>query len=182
MNKDKNKEEEENNLEPFIHEDSEFRTAFIGAIPEKILDTLPHQFDPKLIATLVKQLTALDSLQIKDEVLHTLKADEAQAILVAIIGMKEYANQRKIIVAACWESGLDFTNYFTFFNALALNSEYAICMEAVTVITENMAGPFSKAELTQAQTVVDKAIQNADERLALFNLLIDCLTTKLNSN
>lgn len=35
MNKDKNKEEEENNLEPFIHEDSEFRTAFIGAIPEK---------------------------------------------------------------------------------------------------------------------------------------------------
>lgn len=74
----------------------------------------PHQFDPKLIATLVKQLTALDSLQIKDEVLHTLKADEAQAILVAIIGMKEYANQRKIIVAACWESGLDFTNYFTF--------------------------------------------------------------------
>lgn len=55
-------------------------------------------------------------------------------------------------------------------------------MEAVTVITENMAGPFSKAELTQAQTVVDKAIQNADERLALFNLLIDCLTTKLNSN
>ena len=112
MNKDTNKEEEENNLEPFIHEDSEFRTAFIGAIPEKILDTLPHQFDPKLIATLVKQLTALDSLQIKDEVLHTLKADEAQAILVAIIGMKEYANQRKIIVAACWESGLDFTNYF----------------------------------------------------------------------
>lgn len=71
---------------------------------------------------------------------------------------------------------------FYFFNALALNSEYAICMEAVTVITENMAGPFSKAELTQAQTVVDKAIQNADERLALFNLLIDCLTTKLNSN
>ena len=44
-------------------------------------------------------------------------------------------------MAACWESGLDFSKYLEFFIQLIIGSDYGLCMEACTVI-ECMEGPF----------------------------------------
>ena len=101
------------------------------------------KFDKKLISTLITQLTDPNAREIKDEVLHTLKAGESQKLLVEVIGMKEYFKYRQILLAACWESGLDFSNHLDFFISLLADkkTDELSCVEIATIIDE-MRGPF----------------------------------------
>jgi hypothetical protein len=142
---DEKENPEEENIEPFIHEDKEFRTAFFGPVPEKILESVPEKFDRKLIANLITQLTGPESRELKDEVLHALKAGQSQELLVEVISMKEYFKHRRILLATCWETGLDFSNYLEFFVTLLgdKKTDNLSCLEIVTII-EEMPGPFDK--------------------------------------
>jgi hypothetical protein len=145
-NPGENKDEE--NIEPFIHEDAEFRTAFFGPVPEKILESIPEKYDRKLISTLITGLTGPEARELKDEILHTLKAGQSQDLLVEVLGMKDYAKHRRVLLAACWESGLDFSAYLDFFVSLLgdKKTDDLSCIEIVTII-EEMTGPFDKKML-----------------------------------
>ncbi|HET6991759.1 MAG TPA: hypothetical protein VFJ43_10565 [Bacteroidia bacterium] len=148
---DEKENPEEDKIEPFIHEDAEYRSAFFGPVPDKIIEAIPEKFDRKLIATLVTSLTGPQARELKDEVLHTLKAGESQELLVEIIGMKEYARHRHILLATCWESGLDFSDYLEFFVSLLgdKKTDDLSNIEIVTII-EEMSGPFEKKALDNA--------------------------------
>jgi hypothetical protein len=145
---DEKENPEEDKIEPFIHEDEEFRTAFFGPVPDKILESIPEKYDRKLISTLVTGLTGPQARELKDEILHTLKAGESQDLLVEVIGMKEYFKHRRILLAACWESGLDFSAYLEFFVSLLgdKKTDNLSCIEIVTII-EEMTSPFDKKAL-----------------------------------
>lgn len=151
MNKDNQNPEDKENSEPFIHEDGEFRTAFFGPVPDKIIESIPQKFDRKLISTLITQLTDTNARELKDEVLHTLKAGESQELLVEVIAMKEYVKHRQILLAACWESGLDFSNHLHFFIALLADkkTDDLSCVEIATIIDE-MPGPIDNKMLDEA--------------------------------
>ena len=138
----KEKDEEENIPDPIFHETENFRTAYFGKVPDEIAQIVPAKFDRKLIATLVTQLTKPDSPEIKLEVLKVLLEGESQELLVEIIGMKEYVKHRQIIIAACWESGLDFSNYLdTFISLLGEKSTNEFSALEISTVIEEMVGP-----------------------------------------
>lgn len=151
MNIDNQNPEDENKIEPFIHEDKEFRTAFFGPVPDKIIESIPQKFDRKLISTLITQLTDPNARELKDKVLHTLKAGESQKLLVEVIQMKEYLKHRQILLAACWESGLDFSNHLDFFISLLADNKTddLSCVEIATII-EEIPGPINSKVLEAA--------------------------------
>lgn len=156
MNIDDKKENEEDNIpEPVFHETENFRTAYFGKVPEEVLG-VPAKYDRKIIATMVSQLTNPESREIKDEVLKVLRDGESQELLLEAIGMKDYLKHRQILLAACWESGLDFSKYLL--NFITLLGEKATdilsCLEIVTVI-EEMPGPFENTTIEKAITSLD---------------------------
>lgn len=89
-----------------------------------------------------------------EEIFLTLKEKNAQDILVNAIKQSNNLLEKTKLVSACWESCLDFSNHFLFFVDLACNNDFALSMEALTVV-ENCEEPIINQEvLTQALVIV----------------------------
>ena len=111
-----------------------------------------------------------------EEIFQKLKNNNAQALLVDAIKKADRTEEKRLITAACWESGLDFSEYFLFFAELATSADFQLSMEAITVIEECEA-VIEKSVLEEAlrtvsnsksanQTLIHDLIANIRIRLA----------------
>ena len=75
--------------------------------------------------------------QESEEIFQKLKTNNATELLVDAIKKAGLTDEKRILAAACWESGLDFSNHFLFFVELALSADFQLSMEAITVIEES---------------------------------------------
>ena len=111
-----------------------------------------------------------------EEIFQKLKANNAQELLVDAIKKAGRTEEKRLITAACWESGLDFSKYFLFFVELATSADFQLSMEAITVIEES-DGTIDKNVLEEAlrmaessksanQTLIHDLIANIRLRLA----------------
>jgi hypothetical protein len=171
MAKKKDPADEENPQEPVFHESENFISAYFGELPEDVAKSIPRQSDKKLLDSLVAQLTDPRLRETKDEVLRLLKENNAQDLLVDVTRNEQDVERQRVLIAACWETGLDFSKHLLFFVELAVNGNYDHCLEAMTVITENMAGPFDAQEVEKAMRLLDPVSGKADGRAPLFSAI-----------
>jgi hypothetical protein len=141
MSKDNNKED--NIPDPFYHESEEYASAFFGKVPEKAFETFPAKADEKTKAELVNQLTNPELRESRSDVLSLLKENESQHLLLDIISDEDYEKERPALIAACWETGLDFSKHLEKFIDLLEDkrTDDFSAIEIATVIDE-MPGPF----------------------------------------
>jgi len=155
----------------------EYHTAIIGADDYENTST---ELDNDKISTLISLLTDPKNKEVKEETLITLKKEKGSDLLIAAIKSKKAKENKSILIAACWESEINFSNYLLFFTDLAIDADYLVSLEAITVI-ENMEGPFKKDELaTSIQKIKEEQKNTNSERLVLYNDLIDTLTNFLS--
>lgn len=155
----------------------EYHTAIIGADDYENTST---ELDNDKIATLISLLTDPKNKEVKEETLITLKKEKGSDLLIAAIKSKKAKENKHILIAACWESEINFSNYLLFFTDLAIDADYLVSLEAITVI-ENMEGPFKKDELAASiQKIKEEQKKTNSERLVLYNDLIDTLTNFLS--
>lgn len=121
---------------PFFHLGDNFSSAFFGKVPDDIATGQSSPQDRALIASFITLLTDPSQRELKTEALAILRNNKAQEFLVNLIKSDEYAQYRKELIAACWESGLDFSSYLIFYTGLVINCEYPEALEAITVIDE----------------------------------------------
>ena len=121
----------------------EYATAIIGGSKAK---TQPGE---DKIAQLITLLTDPANKEIKEIVLLKLKKEKAGNTLLLAIASPSAVKVRPILVAACWESEINFSSYLPFFILLALDQDYLTSIEAITTI-ENMEGPFIEADVKNA--------------------------------
>ena len=76
----------------------------------------------------------------KDIALSLLKKENAAALLIEAINASKSSKNKALLVAACWESGLDFKKYLDLFANLVHHEDLFVSMEAITVISENLTG------------------------------------------
>jgi hypothetical protein len=140
---EKDKKKDENIPDPFYHESEEYVSAFFGEVPEKILETIPGKTDDKTKSELVNQLVNPELREFRADVLALLKENESQDLLLEIISDKNFKKQRPVLIAACWETGLDFSKHLEkFINLLEdKNTDDFSAIEIATVIDE-LPGPF----------------------------------------
>lgn len=129
------------------------------------------------IANLINLLTSETNRDIKEEVWKMLKQEEnGLNILIEAIANSNEKNLKSVLVATCWEAGIDCSKYLSVFIDLALNEDYYCSLEAITVI-ENMEGPFEEAELLEYKENINQALNNSDsDKTNLFKSLIDILS------
>ena len=89
------------------------------------------------LADLLLQLLQPNTTRARSEEIFTeLRKNKAQDLLVQAIRNAPSDHDRKLLAAACWESGLDFSKHFAFFAALVCGDDLAVAVEALTVIQE----------------------------------------------
>ncbi|HEY1040361.1 MAG TPA: hypothetical protein VGF30_13185 [Bacteroidia bacterium] len=91
--------------------------------------------------------------------LRLLKEQNAQLALLNAIDSVTDTKDRSLLVAACWESGLDFTNHFDEFMKLLGDSDPLVSLEALTVL-ENIENFSSVSVLESGIKKLDKLIQS----------------------
>lgn len=84
-----------------------------------------------------------------EEIFSKLKDANAVEMMIDAITCAERIEEKTVLTAACWESGLDFTNQFLFFVELACSDDFKLAMEALTV-AENVEGTIDENTLSKA--------------------------------
>lgn len=154
----------------------EYATTIVGNTEEGV--TMPVTNEEK-ISALISLLTDPANKEIKEEALLTLKKEKGGDTLLVAIASPKAKEVRHLLVAACWESEINFSKYLPFFILLALDENYLISLEAITTI-ENMEGPFTETDVTSAIKKVKELKKNiTNERQVLLNDLVDTLTSFL---
>lgn len=137
-----------------LFDENEYSTLVLGSD-----NTLKKDTDSiQAIEVLINKTSTREE---KDEALIQLKENKAQGVLVNAIEQVKKAEHKAQLVAACWETGLDFGNYFLNFIALTTHTDYTIALEALTVLEEMEAEVdierLQKA-LAQLQTVKNPTV------------------------
>ncbi len=142
------KNNKDNIPDPFFHESEEYTSAFFGEVPEKILEAFPLKTDQKTKKELVIQLTDKEVRDARPDVLLLLKENNSQNILLEIITNKTYKSQRHFIIAACWETGLDFTAHLEkFINLLEDKDTDDFSIIEIATVIDELPGPFDEKVL-----------------------------------
>jgi hypothetical protein len=145
----------------------QYITTFVG---EK--GTTPVTDDK--VTTLISLLTDPSNRDVKEETLITLKKEKGEEILLQAIASPKSLANRHLLVAACWESEINFSKYLPFFILLALDDNYLISLEAITTI-EQMEGPFEEKDVKDAIKKVKSEQKNITSEKAV--LLTDLVMT-----
>ncbi len=83
------------------------------------------------IAVLLSQTSTREE---KDEALKELKEKKATDLLIQAIKKAKTPEDAAILLAACWETGLDFSKHYAFFAETIAAGYYASALEAYTVL------------------------------------------------
>lgn len=118
--------------------------------------------------------------ELKDKIsgiFQDLKDTEGTKIIVSLLENTSNADLRDMLLTACWSSSLDFSQYLYVFTDLALQYDYMITFEVLTVV-ENFENVPPKDQLQEAITRIKTAAtgENTSKRellIALVNALED---------
>lgn len=112
-----------------LFDEAEYSTLVLGSENTLKKDTSSIH----AIEVLISKTTSREE---KDEALFLLKDNKAQGVIVNAIEQLKKAEQKIALMASCWETGLDFENYFLTFVDYTTHAEYHLALEAFTVIQE----------------------------------------------
>ncbi|MEO6903941.1 MAG: hypothetical protein ABI315_12450 [Bacteroidia bacterium] len=167
--------DEPNDLTKYF-DSNQYVTTIIGSEEEKKAE--PNE---DKISTLVSLLTDPSNKVVKEQTLITLKKEKAGEVLLLAIAKPSTKTVRNLLVAACWESEINFSKYIPFFILLALDTDYLVSLEAITTI-ENMEGPFVKEDIKAAIKKVKEHQKKINtEQTVLLNDLIVTLENYLSA-
>lgn len=135
------------------------------------------EYSEDKISNLIHLLSDPSNKDNRHEVLSMLRsnAKNAAPILVQAIESPKSEGKRHYLAAACWEAELNMSPYLVFFTELAIEDDYFVAMEAMTVI-EEMAGPFNSEDVASSIEMVRSFINNNDsDKGALLSELLSTL-------
>jgi len=112
-----------------LFDEKEYSTILIGKEGFSKKDTDNADY----ISVLVSKKSSRED---KDAALKRLKENNAQTFIINAINNIKNTEQKASLIAACWETGLDFSGNFTFFIDLICHKEFIVAFEAFTVIQE----------------------------------------------
>ncbi|MEO5642849.1 MAG: hypothetical protein ABIQ40_00805 [Bacteroidia bacterium] len=169
---EKDKKKDEKLTDPFYHESDEYTSAFFGEVPEKILETFPAKADDKTKSELVNQLTNSELREFRSDVLALLKENKSQNLLLEIISDEDFKKERHFLIAACWETGLDFSKHLEQFIDLLedKNTDDFSAIEIATVIDE-MPGPFDDKVLLSCLRKLESFSVNEPLKREMLNVI-----------
>ncbi len=150
-----------------------------------VIKEIRYSGNPALISAVMKLYSQTDAPAITHAIVALIRDLKSQAAVDSLItALQDISDQDKkqAIVAACWQSGLDFSAYIQVFLQLFLEGDYMTALEAFTVI-EN-ALPFLQDKKVLKQHIVyfkeqSHRIKPASDKASLYHEMIKVLEENL---
>jgi len=152
-----------------LFDEKEYSTIILGSENNSKHDN--HNAD--YVTILVSPKTSREE---KDEALIKLKENNAQVFMINAIKKTKKPDQKVSIIAACWETGLDFSKDFLFFVDLIGSDDFHVSFEALTVIQE-METEISKENLLEGL----KLLKSVKAPNVSVNDAIELINNRLNA-
>jgi hypothetical protein len=114
------------------------------------------------------------SMAVRSEILQLvgdLKSKEAVPIIVETIEKNDFHEYLPAFIAACWQSGLDFSHHMLAFARLFIHSDYITSLEAFTVLEESLPNANDSERIACIHYIRDSEYLVADEKLPLYHEL-----------
>lgn len=105
------------------------------------------------------------SRQESEEIFLKLKEANAQKMLVESIHAAEKISEKTILAAACWECGLDFSDFFIDFVGFATHNDFQLALEALSVV-ESSEAVLKDEILSKALEIAESAESQNPELIA----------------
>lgn len=124
-----------------------------------LLQTLKETDEPTVEAAIIEFLFDLKDLSSGD-------------VLAEALENKEMEFYHSFLIAAFWQSAIDGSEHLSLFVKRAINGDYMVCLEALTVI-ENFDSLFSNEEILNCEADLVEAIETEkeiDKKALLVNL------------
>ncbi|UCG26693.1 MAG: HEAT repeat domain-containing protein [Bacteroidales bacterium] len=149
--------------------------------PETILEAirkLRQTGNPSLLPYLIMVLHRTRTEEVRNSIircLNDLKVQDSVNELVKAIHNEVYDTEKEILVSACWQSGLDFSNHIDTFVEIAIKDEYRLAFEAFTVVEYSISNCTSH-EINSYIRRIRKKMDMADrDKKALLGEMISML-------
>ena len=97
------------------------------------------------------------------DLLSEMKDESSIPTLISAIKNDKYINERKELVASCWQNGLNYNEHLPLFIDLIINADFLVAFEAFTVI-ENLYGIIPEEVIEQEVVKIQNALIEADEQ------------------
>ena len=152
-----------------LFDEKEYATIIIGSEGMTKKDTNNADY----ITTLVSKNSTREE---KDEALILLKENKAQPFMISAVTKTKNPVQKALLIAACWETGLDFSKNYDFFIDLICSDDFTVSFEAFTVIQE-MEAEIDMAILNKS---LDQLKKVKDPSISV-NDAIELIEQKLNT-
>ena len=118
-------------------------------------------------------ISGLASSETKTEALKLLKSNKngKKILLDAIEKKLNSESERALIVAACWESGIDFSDQLELFINLAITENLLVAIEAITVI-ENTEAKYLASLSSEIKNKLSEGSKTKKDRSTLLQALL----------
>ena len=131
-----------------LFDEKEYATIIIGSEGMSKKDTSNADYVTALVST-------KSTREEKDEALIALKENNAQSFILNAIAKTKNLDQKALLIAACWETGLDFSKDYLVFIELIGHENFLVSFEAFTVIQE-MEAEIDESTLKTALEMLNK--------------------------
>jgi HEAT repeat protein len=105
------------------------------------------------------------------KLISEIKTVEAIPVIAESLKNKDFGEYQNAVVAACWQSGLDFSRHLRVFAGLFIQGDYKTALEAFTVIEESLVNASATDISDCIRFLKDAQCMVTDEKLALFKEL-----------
>jgi hypothetical protein len=142
--------------------------------PEKVVEAIKlnrKEGNQKSFKALLETLDKTDEPIVEAaiiEFLFDLKDESAADELARVLESNSMEFYNSFLIAAFWQSKLDGSPYLSLFIEKAIEGDYMVCLEALTVV-ENFDSAFSEEELQNCALELEDAIkvESSEDKRAL---------------
>ena len=112
--------------------------------------------------------------QVRNEIIRLLgdiKNQDAVPLIVESINNHDFGEYLPTVIAACWQSGLDFSDHLKVFATLFIHADFITALEAYTVIEESIISASDNERIECIRCLRESECLVSDEKLPLFREL-----------
>jgi len=128
------------------------------------------------LPAIIDLLCSPASGKIKTEIisiLNQLKDTNSVKIIAEAISNENYSDIQQILLASCWNSGLNYSSYTTIFTEIFIKSPFMVAFEAYTIIDSTDGILFSAKEISASEALLKENYASAeDDKKPLYESLL----------
>jgi hypothetical protein len=128
----------------------------------------------KMLPVLFELINNKTEAVVRNEIIRLLgdlKNRDAVPLIVDSIDKHDFGEYLPTVIAACWQSGLDFSDHLKVFASLFVHADFITSLEAFTVIEESISHASDNERIECIHYLRNSEYMVVDEKLPLYREL-----------